>query len=282
MRLAAAGLALLCPTLAGAHGLFEGGADLARWPVWLAAALWLLAWLTQVLGAARRPPTRGLAWLFHGAMLLGAAALFGPLDDWVARSTTWHMVQHMVLIIGVAPLLVLARPLPQWRAALGPALDPLWRRLHQLSRRPTACALLHALAIWGWHAPGPYLAALREPLWHVLEHASFLSTGWLFWWSVLRPGRRSVLPAALALVFTVTHTGLLGALLTFAPVPLYAAESTHLWDQQLAGLVMWVPGGVVYLFAALGAASRWLEGMERGAGPHGPAAVQVIGRLADR
>lgn len=278
-----AGVTGLWPALAGAHSLFDGAGDLARWPVWLAALAWALSWLAHALGSWRQAPRgpilSGNAWLFHGAMLLGALALFGPLDAWAERSTAWHMVQHMVLIIGVAPLLVLARPLPAWRAAVGPVLDGWWRRLHQLSRHPNACALLHALAIWGWHAPGPYLAAVHDPLWHVLEHASFLFTGWLFWWSVLRPGRREVLPAALALVFTVTHTGLLGALLTFAPVPLYAAESRDLWDQQLAGLVMWVPGGVVYLFAALWAASRWLQSMERAsAGQGAPLPHRLAGR----
>jgi cytochrome c oxidase assembly factor CtaG len=175
------------------------------------------------------------------------------------------MVQHMLLMVVVAPLLVLARPLPQWRAVLGARADALWRPLHRFSRHPMACALLHAAAIWFWHAPGPYVAALASPLWHVVEHACFLFSGWLFWWSVLRPGRTGALPAAGALLFTVMHTGLLGALLAFSRAPLYSDAPSALADQQLAGLVMWVPGGLVYLLVAVWAAARWLSAMGRGA-----------------
>lgn len=64
---------------------------------------------------------------------------------------------------------------------------------------------------------------------------------------------------ALALWFTLMHTGLLGALLTFAAVPLYGHGPQALWGQQLAGLVMWIPGGVVYLAAAGWMAGRWLR-----------------------
>jgi len=151
---------------------------------------------------------------------------------------------------------------------LGPRADALWRPLHRLSRRPMLCALLHAAAIWFWHAPGPYIAAVQTPLWHVLEHASFLLTGWLFWWSVLRPGRSGALPAAGALLFTVMHTGLLGALLSFAKVPLYSTAMSALADQQLAGLVMWVPGGLVYLLAVVWASWRWLASQEAAATDH--------------
>ena len=252
-----AGLAL--SPAASAHGAwFSGGA--AQAPVWFAQALFVLAWLAYLRGALRQPPaTWRRATVFHATMGLAGLTLFGPFDGWAARSSAAHMLQHLLLMGVVAPLAVLARPLPQWRAALGPVADTLWRGCARLSRRPMACALLHALAIWTWHAPGPYLAALSNPGLHVLEHASFLFTGWLFWWSVLRPGRDAVLQAALALLFTVTHTGMLGALLTFARQPLYAPESRDLWDQQLAGLLMWIPGGTLYLLAASWAGYRWLS-----------------------
>ncbi len=264
-------LPLLVVTLHGAlgtgaamaHGVAPGaGAALEQAPIWLTRAIFTFAWLSYTLGAVRHRPQFGPRLAFHAAMLAAGVALFGPLDDWAERSTAWHMVQHMLLIVVVAPLAVLARPLPQWRAAIGPLADSLWRGLHRLSRRPMACAMLHAAAIWIWHAPGPYVAAIEHPAWHVTEHACFLLTGWLFWWSVLRPGRTAALPAALALLFTVMHTGLLGALLTFSSTPLYRPESRALWDQQLAGLVMWVPGGLVYLGAAVWAAWPWLQAME--------------------
>ncbi|MBA3624701.1 MAG: cytochrome c oxidase assembly protein [Methylibium sp.] len=261
-RCAGLAAALLVPAAASAHGVFSAGQAA---PLWLAQGLFALAWLTYGLGAMRRRPARQRQLAFHAAMLIAGVALFGPLDDWAQSSTALHMVQHMVLLVVVAPLAVLAGPLPQWRAALGGWADAGWRAVLRLGRRPMACATLQAAALWVWHAPGPYMAALDHIGLHVLEHACFLFSGWLFWWSVLRPGRHGALQAALALLFTTMHTGLLGALLTFAPRPLYWRESTELWDQQLAGLVMWVPGGMVYLLAAGWALYRWLSAMERGA-----------------
>jgi putative membrane protein len=125
-------------------------------------------------------------------MLIAGLALFGPLDTLAERSAAWHMVQHMLLIVVVAPLAVLARPLPQWRALLGAPADALWR---PAPAQPPPDAL-RAAARRGHLV----LACARtlhrrcpDPAWHVLEHACFLFTGWLFWWSVLRPGRAGVL-----------------------------------------------------------------------------------------
>jgi len=261
-RLAGALLMSVWPAASFAHSVLPLTGGFEQAPLWFAQAVFVLAWLGYVhgcrAGAGLHRPRRGPRLAFHLAMLIAGLALFGPLDALAERNTAWHMGQHMLLIVVVAPLLVLARPLPQWRAVLGARVDAVWRLLHRLSRRPMLCALLHAAAIWFWHAPGPYVAAVQTPLWHVLEHACFLFSAWLFWWSVLRPGRLSALPAAGALLFTVMHTGMLGALLSFATVPLYSTEVTALADQQLAGLVMWVPGGFVYLLAVVWAASRWL------------------------
>ena len=250
-------LGLLVGGAARAHGSIFSG-DSAHAPIWLSQAVFVIAWFAYPLGAARKPPTAGRRCAFHGAMLVAGLALFGPFDDWAESSSAAHMVQHMLLIVVVAPLLVVARPLPQWRAVCGRAADGLWRPVLQLGRHPGACAVLHAAAIWIWHAPTPYMAAVVHTGLHVLEHVSFLFTGWLFWWSVLQSARSGAPAAAMALLFTATHTGMLGALLTFASTPLYWRESRELWDQQLAGLVMWVPGGFVYLAVAAWAGVRWL------------------------
>lgn len=255
--IAGAGLALLGGHAAAHGSVFTG--DGAHAPIWVSQGLFVAAWWGYAWGAVRRRPEALRRGLFHLTMLIAGLSLFGPFDDWAERSTAWHMVQHMLLIAVVAPLGVLARPWPQWRAAAGPVMDALWRAVQHATRRPMACAMLHAAAIWIWHAPAPYMAAVLSNGWHVLEHASFLLSGALFWGAVLRPGRAGTLQATLALLFTVMHTGLLGALLTFAPRVLYAGESRELWDQQLAGLVMWVPGGAVYLLAAAWASRGWLQ-----------------------
>jgi putative membrane protein len=277
MKFAACALLVaMWPAASVAHSDLWNTGGFEQAPVWFAQAVFVLAWVGYAVGcragAGLHHPRSGPRLAFHLAMLIAGLALFGPLEALAERNAAWHMVQHMLLIVVVAPLLVLARPLAQWRAVLGRRADTLWRPLHRLSRRPLACALLHAAAIWFWHAPGPYIAAVQTPLWHVLEHASFVLSGWLFWWSVLRPGRLGALPAAGALLFTVMHTGLLGALLSFAKVSLYSAGETALAEQQLAGLVMWVPGGLVYLLAVVGSAWRALaEQGVQGAPPAGPA-----------
>lgn len=261
-------LLLALPATAQAHAAWDTG-PLSHLPVWGAQALLLALWIAGLAGAARVRPRLGERLAFHAATAVTAVALFGPFDERAATSTAMHMVQHMLLMVVAAPLWVLARPLPAWRAALGPWVDPWWQAVLRAGRHPVACAALHAAAIWAWHLPQPYLAAVGNNWWHVAEHASFAFSAWLFWWAVLRARRGHEAQAALALLFTLMHTGLLGALLTFARAPLYAPESRDLWDQQLAGLLMWVPGGAAYLAAAAWCAHRWLGRLQR-AVPAGP------------
>ncbi len=190
-------------------------------------------------------------------MLLTVLSVFGPLDEWAETSTSWHMTQHMLFILVIAPLWALARPLPQWRGVTGWFGQRVWTLLLRAGRYPTALALLHGAIIWIWHTPRLYVLAL-DNLWvHAFEHACFLFTGWLFWWSVLRANRKQVPQALMAVLLTLMHTGLLGALLTFGSVSFYGAER-DVADQQLAGLIMWVPGGFVYLAAGGWIAWRWL------------------------
>ena len=97
---------------------------------------------------------------------------------------------------------------------------------------------------------------------HAVEHACFLFTAWLFWWSVLRANPKQVPQALMAILLSLMHTGLLGALLTFGTQSFYGTER-DIQDQQLAGLIMWVPGGLVYLIGAGWITWRWLKRMWR-------------------
>lgn len=253
--------ALLLPLPALAHSPF-GGQWLERAPLLLTAILIATAWLLYLLGARRVPARRGEALAFHAAMLLAALAVFGPIDDWAETSTAWHMTQHMLFIVVIAPLWALARPLPQWRGVTGRFAQPVWTALLRAGRYPTALALLHGTVIWIWHTPQLYVLALDNLWWHAVEHACFLLSGWLFWWSTLRANPKQVPQALMAMLLTLMHTGLLGALLTFGTVSFYG-EGRAVADQQLAGLIMWVPGGLVYLIAAGWITWRWLSRMWR-------------------
>jgi putative membrane protein len=198
-------------------------------------------------------------------------ALESPLDDLSAALSAAHMVQHMLLILVAGPLLVLGAPLVPSLWAIPPnarrRLGGWFVRLAAVGR-PTIAFALHSLALWAWHIPALYEAALGNRALHILEHVSFLATAILFWWSVLHHGTAGY-GRSVAYVFGLAlETAILGAALTFAQAPWYAAyyASAPAWgmsaleDQQLAGLIMWVPGGLIYLAAALWLFATWLIG----------------------
>ncbi|OOG21027.1 hypothetical protein B1C78_16800 [Thioalkalivibrio denitrificans] len=242
-----------------AHSPLAGDGQ-ERLVAWLTLLLLGLLWATYMIGARRIRPRRWQAWLFHGTALLCLATLLGPLDDWAKTGTAAHMTQHMLLMGVIAPLWVVSRPLPQLVSASRTLTPVLWGPLLQLVRYPLLCACLHAIAIWFWHMPRFYMAAVENPWWHLLEHASFLLTAGLFWWSVFQGASRRAPWALLAVLFTLMHTGFLGAILSFAGQPLYG-EARDLADQQLAGLIMWVPGAIPYLLATAWVGYRWWQRM---------------------
>lgn len=223
----------------------------------------------------------GVAAFFTGLVLL-LVALCSPLDALADTLFSAHMVQHVILIAVAPPLLVLGIPtLPLlWglphdaRIAIGRA----WKasRLGAVGHallRPIPALVLHTLALWLWHLPGPYATALANPAVHALEHTCFLVTALLVWWVAIRPlGRRpsDTAWALVVLIGTFVSSGALGAILTFADTPWYYAQSvgagawglTALEDQQLAGLIMWIPASFAYIIAILAIASRWLHDPE--------------------
>jgi putative membrane protein len=205
---------------------------------------------------------------FAAGWLVLVAALMPPLDPLGAELFSAHMVQHELLMLLAAPLMVLGKPLAAWawalpeaaRAWIAPAIHSPWvaRPWAALTGAPGAW-ILHALAIWVWHIPGLFALALTHQGVHILQHTSFLATALLFWWSLLQP-RGTPLGIVLTSLFsTMLHTGALGAFMTFSPTvwyPVYgdapaAWGLTPLEDQQLGGLIMWVPGGLVYVAAGL-------------------------------
>jgi len=222
----------------------------------LAAGALLALWVIYSIGCRRAPPPAAQAAAFHSAMVLCVLAAFGPLDELAEDSASAHMGQHMLFIVVVAPLWVIGRPLPQFAAVIGRDGARIWRPALRFVQRPMSAAYLHAGVIWFWHIPSFYTLALANPWWHVVEHALFLVSAGLFWWATLRSGRSGAPGALMALLFTLLHTGILGALLTFATTTLYGADRS-LQDQQLAGLLMWVLGAFPYLIASAWCMHRW-------------------------
>jgi cytochrome c oxidase assembly factor CtaG len=215
---------------------------------------------------------------FVAGWILLLIGLVSPLHRLGEVLFSAHMAQHELLMAAAAPLLVLGRPLlallwalpMRWRKTVGSwAAAPPVRSLWSTLSRPVTAWTLHALAIWLWHAPPLYQATLQSETVHTLQHLSFLGTGLLFWWSLFR-GREGRLGAPFAVVYlftTAVHTSLLGALLTFSSrlwYPIYSSSTaawglTPLEDQQLAGVIMWVPAGLAYVIATLAIAGSWLK-----------------------
>ncbi|HEV8239841.1 MAG TPA: cytochrome c oxidase assembly protein [Thermoanaerobaculia bacterium] len=208
------------------------------------------------------------------ALLAGLGPPLAPLADLRFAA---HMGQHELLMLVAAPLLALGRPLlvllwalpPRWRARVGdevrrPAAVAAWRRI----TTPVAVLAQQAAVLWFWHARGPFEAALAHDGLHAVQHLTFFVSAALFWWALVygRFGRLGYGAGVLVVFATAAHCGLLGALLTVARTPWYpthaARDLAHgvdaLADQQLAGLLMWVPAGLVLLVACLALFAAWL------------------------
>ena len=205
-------------------------------------------------------------------------ALVSPMHAWGQVLFSAHMTQHEILMLVAAPLLVLGRPLIaflwalplNWSRALGNVakirpLNRLWRTL----TIPLVAWGLHAVALWIWHIPLLFEAVLHYESVHTAQHLSFLVSALLFWWALIHgpQGAMGYGAAVLYLFTTSIHSGVLGALITLAGsvwYPSYVGLTnswglTPLEDQQLGGLIMWIPAGLVYVVAGLALFAGWLR-----------------------
>jgi cytochrome c oxidase assembly factor CtaG/cytochrome c2 len=259
MRIGLAFALALLPVVVSAHG---GSADprvLSPWDVAVVGGLIGTALLYAA--GLRRLQQRGAA-----------------IRRLVLERFSAHMLQHELLMVVAVPLVVAGRPLAVclWgvpnvvrpsagRVFQGRAVAGGWRLL----TAPVVAWMLHGLAVWVWHAPKLYDLAVRNESVHALQHATFVGTAVLFWWGLVygRYGRAGYGASVFYVFTTAVHTGILGALLTFAGSPLYDVYAGRggdvLADQQVAGVVMWVPAGLVLTVAGIGLFAAWLGEAER-------------------
>jgi putative membrane protein len=225
---------------------------------------------------------------FYGGLVILAAALMSPLDSLAHTLFSGHMAQHLLLMVVAAPLLVYGRPTAALVAGLPEGGRDMVRRsglrgpgargAARALTKPVVVWIIGTLALWAWHMPALYDAALaHEPL-HVLEHASFLGAAVLFWSVVLSSGPRRGVPRPLAIVLVFAsgiQSSALGAVLLFASTPLYGvhAEGARVWDvsplsdQQLAGALMWSPPALLYIVVMGWLLVRWFDEMEPASSP---------------
>jgi len=253
------------------------------WPLFVVIPLLLTAALYGFgITTMLRRQTRGKAFLgtivcFALGWISLVIALDSPLHE-IGEQLFWvHMTQHEILMLISAPLLVLGRPLipflwalpSSWRErAAGFARTKLFKALWISVSAPLSAWLLSALALWIWHVPWLFDQTLQSDWIHAAQHTSFLATAVLFWWPLANRISTTGYGGGLVYVFTtILHTSVLGALLTFAPRPWYSSyiSTAPLWhltaleDQQLGGLIMWIPAGTLLLIVALVLLVKWMN-----------------------
>lgn len=252
----------------------------------LGAGIYARGWRGRAGRAGRRARPSWRAWCYAAGLVVLAVALLSPVGTLGDELFALHMVQHLLLTIVVPPLLLFGAPLLPllWglpsrerdgvaRLFLAPRAPV--RRLFDVLGHPAVAVVLHLGVVVVWHVPAFYDAAQGRTFTHDLEHLLFIGTALLYWWPIIHPsGGRRRLGYALAIPYVflaMMVTQVLGALLTFATTPLYAtyreaprvSSLSPLEDQQLAGLLMWVPTGLLYIAAMLTLLVLFLHDQER-------------------
>jgi len=283
MRRIGAGLlfALAAASPALAHGGHEQGLGWTLDPLLtVPLAVTLMLYLVGRARLSRRAsaPITGAGPFLSGWAVL-TLSLVSPLHEAGERSFTMHMIEHELIMLVATLLLassgaggILAWGLPKpLRLSLGGGwkspLQSLWKRLTE----PVTATFIQAIVMWAWHAPMLFDRALESFGWHVFQHACFFLASLIFWWAMLHPRRGGYGVSAACLFATSLIGGALGALMSLSQSPWYAEyaamgmtgiglDATD--DQRLAGLIMWIPGGLVHGLAALAFFYKWLRSAE--------------------
>lgn len=211
-------------------------------------------------------------------LLVIALALLSPIDALGSQLFLMHMIQHLLLIMVAPPLLLLTNPMPfmlwgipgSWRLRVGRGIGRLLHRHSPVRKNlrlitsPGVLWLIWVILIFGWHDPTLYNAALQNNFVHDIEHLSFFTAGMVFWWHVTGAGPRihkqpPLLGRIAFVIGAIPPNMLTGVVLAFATEPIYTFYTAvpRLWnisvldDQRLGGIIMWVPGSMMYIIAAL-------------------------------
>lgn len=246
----------------------------------LAAAAYL--WAVRIVSARhpRNRPRAWRAWAFGAGLAAILLALSSPIEAYEGQLFSVHMVQHMLLELVAAPLLLLGAPATLALRAASPSVRrTLLRLLHSRAVAvvtfPLLSWALFAAVNWGWHFSTLYDQAMENPPLHYLQHATFLVAALLFWWPVVGadPARwRLPHPVRLFYLFlAMPQNSFLGVALMSAPVVLYPHYLTNLraWgppplaDQNLGGILMWVFGDVAFLIGMGAVVAAWVRYEDR-------------------
>ncbi len=223
------------------------------------------------------PPRLATEWrliAYLGGLTLVGIALMSPIDILGGQLFYMHMIQHLLLVMLAPPLLLIANPFPffLWGLPLKPRrsvarlFKPKSAFRHGLRTitPPGIVWIVYTAMLLGWHDPNAYNWALRSEWVHDIEHLTFFITAMLFWWHVIGNGPRihgrfTLMPRIAYLLISVPVTMLTGIAIAFSSQPIYTYYTTvpRLWgtsvmdDQILGGVIMWIPGSMMYIIAAL-------------------------------
>jgi putative membrane protein len=271
------------PSAGWAHGAPSGsvGWTFDAWvvvPCLVAIALYAAGrWHLALRRSA--PAPRGQTACFLTGWLVTVLSLVSPLHAAGGRSFAAHMLEHELLMLAGAPLLVMGRPLPVFLWAWPRRLRRAWaavsvsawvRTPWRVLSHPVVATVTQAVVLWAWHAPALFGLALASEGWHIVQHLCFVASALFFWTAMLDDTRmrRAPMMAVACLFATALVSGALGALMAFSSSPWYAGYArlgltpfglTTVEDQQVAGLLMWIPGGVIHAAAALAVVGRMLS-----------------------
>ena len=254
------------------------------WATWQAdpRVLVLLGTCAFLYWRGQKPVSRSVALRQHapwrsfcyglGLATIGVA-LLSPLDHLAQERFLFHMLQHLLLVLVGAPLVLLGAPMapvlrgiPRLvrRDLVAPLLrSPLVRRPLWFLSSPIVAWMLYVATLLAWHVPAAYDTALRSEIVHDLEHISFFLTALLWWWNVITPiplrPNLSYLGRVPYVFLATVPNFVLGAFLTFSTTAWYAAYQredlpfalTTMEDQQIGGVLMWIPGSLVLLATLL-------------------------------
>jgi putative membrane protein len=219
----------------------------------------------------KNAPNRRQRALFVAGLAIAGAALVSPLCNLSVALFSARVAQHMVLILVAAPLIALGRPERALARFVAPGRPAARLDDHMLG----VGAVSFAIAIWTWHMPGPYDETLRNNYVYWTMHITMVGAALLLWHALL-VGNSARAGTALIVGFgTAMHMSLLAAVLTLAPRALFAVHLNTTWpwglsalqDQQLGGVIMWIPAGVLLTVYGLGAFALWLNTVDKPAQP---------------
>jgi len=292
LPLASIPLWLSVPAAALAHG---EAAPAPRWPSVLlewsldplavaGIALVAVAYVAAVRRIAAAHPANPhpahRSWLFAGGLAAIGVALLSPIEAYEGQLFSVHMLQHMLVELVAAPLLLAGAPItlalraanPRWRRGL---LSVLHSRVVRALAFPVVAWVLFAAVNWGWHFSVLYDDALENQLLHYLQHATFLGAALLFWWPVIgadpSPWRLPHPVRLLYLFLAMPQNSFLGVAIMSASSVLYPHYVTNVrdWgptpleDQQLGGVFMWVGGDLIFLAAMAVVVVMWMRHEDR-------------------